>query len=147
MKDLQQANIYGDKRSAEIDNASQLDLLNSLKLPEVLRFEIRLKSRKLKPLLAQIGHAGPLHFQNLFNASLSRAILLHFWHQITDGRYLLNLNTDDPRRPDCPDQSRAHAQTSNQHLATGRIRAYGRKAGHTGRKAASEGLKTKHFTV
>lgn len=96
VKDLQQASKYGDKRSAEIDNASQLDLLNNLKLPEVLRFEIRLKSRKLKPLLAQIGHAGPLSFQNLFNASLSRAILLHFWNQITDGLYLLNLNADDP---------------------------------------------------
>lgn len=35
-------------------------------------------------------------FQNLFNADLSRAILLHFWSQITDGLYLLNLNTDDP---------------------------------------------------
>lgn len=96
VKDLQQASKYGDKRSAEIDNGSQLDLLNSLKLPEVLRFEIRLKSRKLKPLLAQIGHTGPLTFQNLFNASLSRAILLHFWNQITDGLYLLNLNADDP---------------------------------------------------
>lgn len=97
VKDLQQASTYGDKRSAEVDNASQLDLLNTLKLPEVLRFEIRLKSRKLKPLLAQIGHAaGPLTFQNLFNASLSRAILLHFWNQITDGLYLLNLNADDP---------------------------------------------------
>ena len=96
VKDLQQARIYGDKRSAEIDNAHQLDLLNSLKLPEVLRYEVRLKSKKLKPLLTKIGHAGPLTFQNLFNASLSRAILLHFWNQITDGLYLLNLNSDDP---------------------------------------------------
>lgn len=96
VKDLQQASKYGDKRSAEIDNGSQLDLLNSLKLPEVLRFEIRLKSRKLKPLIQKIGHIGPLTFQNLFNASLSRAILLHFWNQITDGLYLLNLNADDP---------------------------------------------------
>jgi hypothetical protein len=96
VKDLQQASTYGDKRSAEIDNATQLDLLNELKLPEVLRFEIRLTSRKLKPLLAQIGHAGTRTFQNLFNASLSRVILLHFWNQITDGLYLLNLNADDP---------------------------------------------------
>jgi len=96
VKDLQQASTYGDKRSAEIDNAYQTDLLNTLKLPEVLRFEIRLKSRKLKPLLQKIGHAGPLTFQNLFNANLSRTILLHFWNQITDGLYLLNLNTDDP---------------------------------------------------
>jgi hypothetical protein len=96
VKDLQQARTYGDKRSAEIDNAYQTDLLNTLKLPEVLRFEIRLKSRKLKPLLQKIGHTGPLTFQNLFNASLSRAILLHFWNQITDGLYLLNLNSDDP---------------------------------------------------
>lgn len=96
VKDLQQASTYGDKRSAEIDNASQLDLLNSLKLPEVLRFEIRLKSRKLKSLLAQIGHAESLTFQNLFSASVSRTILLHFWNQITDGLYLLNLNADDP---------------------------------------------------
>lgn len=96
VKDLQQAKIYGDKRSVEIDNAYQTDLLNTLKLPEVLRFEIRLKSRKLKPLLQKIGHAGLLTFQNLFNASLSRAILLHFWNQITDGLYLLSLNSDDP---------------------------------------------------
>ncbi len=96
VKDLQQACTYGDKRSAEIDNAYQADLLNTLKLPEVLRFEIRLKSKKLKPLMQKISHAGPLTFQNLFNASLSRAILLHFWNQITDGLYLLNLNSDDP---------------------------------------------------
>lgn len=96
VKDLQQASTYGDKRSAEIDNGSQLDLLNSLKLPEVLRFEIRLKSRKLKSLLLQIGHARSLTFQNLFNASLSRTILLHFWNLITDGLYLLNLSSDDP---------------------------------------------------
>lgn len=96
VKDLQQARTYGDKRSAEIDNAYQTDLLNTLKLPEVLRFEIRLKSRKLKPLLQKIGHAGPMTFQNLFSASLSRTILLHFWNQITDGLYLLNLNSDDP---------------------------------------------------
>ncbi len=96
VKDLQQARTYGDKRSAEIDNAYQTDLLNTFKLPEVLRFEIRLKTRKLKPLMQKIGHTGPLTFQNLFNASLSRAILLHFWNQITDGLYLLNLNSDDP---------------------------------------------------
>ena len=46
--------------------------------------------------MQKIGHTGPLTFQNLFNASLSRAILLHFWNQITDGLYLLNLNSDDP---------------------------------------------------
>lgn len=96
VKDLQQASTYGDKRSSETDNTSQLDLLNALKLPEVLRFEIRLKSRKLKPLLAQIGHTGPLTFQNLFNANVSRAILLHFWNQITGSLFMLNLNADDP---------------------------------------------------
>lgn len=96
VKDLQQASTYGDKRSSETDNISELDLLNALKLPEVLRFEIRLKSRKLKPLLAQIGHTSPLTFQNLFNASVSRAILLYFWNQITGSLFLLNLNADDP---------------------------------------------------
>jgi hypothetical protein len=96
VKDLQQARTYGDKRSAEIDNAYQADLLNTLKMPEVLRFEIRLKSRKLKPLMQKISLTGPLTFQNLFNASLSRAILLYFWNQITDGLYLLNINSDDP---------------------------------------------------
>lgn len=96
VKDLQQARTYGDKRSAEIDDSCQTDLLNTLKLPEVLRFEIRLKSRKLKPLLQKMGYTGLLTFQNLFSASLSRAILLHFWNQITNGLYLLNLNPDDP---------------------------------------------------
>ena len=96
LKDLQQARIYGDKRSAEIDNSYQTDLLNTLKLPEVLRFEIRLKSRKLKPLVQKFGRTEALTFENLFNASLSRTILLYFWNQITGGLYLLNLNSDDP---------------------------------------------------
>ena len=96
VKDLQQASTYGDKRSAESDNACQLDLLNAPKLPEVLRLEVRLKSRKLKPMMAQIGNTKPMTFENLFNASLSRAVLLNIWNQITDGLYLLNLTADDP---------------------------------------------------
>ncbi|PZP53571.1 MAG: hypothetical protein DI586_10855, partial [Micavibrio aeruginosavorus] len=85
VKDLQQARSYGDKRSTENDNIYQTDLLNNLKLPEVLRFEIRLKSRKLKPLLKQLGQDTKLTFENLFSATLSRSILLHYWNQITEG--------------------------------------------------------------
>jgi hypothetical protein len=96
VKDLQQASTYGDKRSAESDNACQLDLLNAPKLPEVLRFEVRLKSRKLKPMMAQAGNTKAMTFENLFSPSLSRAILLNIWNQITDGLYLMNLTADDP---------------------------------------------------
>lgn len=96
VKDLEQASKYGDARSAETDSTCQLDFLSIPKLPEVLRFEVRLKSRKLKPLLKQIGMARSLEFERLFDEGLSRDILLHFWNQITEGLYMLNLTADDP---------------------------------------------------
>lgn len=96
VKDLEQASKYGDARSAETDSACQMDFLDIPKLPEVLRFEVRLKSKKLKPLMKKVGMFFPLEFESLFNVGLSRTILLHFWNQITEGLYLLNLTADDP---------------------------------------------------
>ncbi len=96
VKDLQQAKKYGDKRSLEQDNDCQFDLLNTPQLPEVLRFEVRLKSKKLKPLMKKLGVFRPLEFDSLFDEGLSRAILLHFWNQITEGLYLHNLTPNDP---------------------------------------------------
>lgn len=55
VKDLEQASKYGNSRSAETDSACQLNFLSFKELPEVLRFEVRLRSKKLKPLIKQIG--------------------------------------------------------------------------------------------
>jgi hypothetical protein len=40
--------------------------------------------------------ARSLEFERLFDEGLSRDILLHFWNQITEGLYMLNLTADDP---------------------------------------------------
>ena len=96
VKDLEQANKYGAKRGAEMDYKCQTDLFEMMPhKPEVLRFEIRLKSRKLKSLMQtlDIQHDGTL--ESLFKVDIARSVLLHFWTQITNGLYVMTIDTKD----------------------------------------------------
>ena len=93
VKDLEQARKYGAGRGAETDYDCQHDLFAGQKTPEVLRLEVRLKSRKLKSLMKTLGASREMSLKSLFCASLSRAVLMHYWAEITKGLYLLNIDT------------------------------------------------------
>lgn len=96
VKDLEQAGKYGEKRGVETDYGGMLDLFSEYKQkPEVLRLEVRLSSRKVKPLLKTLGFNSEINLSGLFSADISRAVLLHYWKIITDGLYVLNIDTKD----------------------------------------------------
>lgn len=96
VKDLEQASKYGEKRGVESDYGNMPDLFSQNKQkPEVLRFEVRLTTRKLKPILRNLDFDNECTFKNLFSANISRAVLLHYWEIITNGLYMLNINTND----------------------------------------------------
>jgi len=99
VKDLEQATKYGAKRGVETDYGDMPDLfLQHIQKPEVLRLEIRLTSRKLKSLLRTLKLERDCTLKNLFSATLSRAILLYYWQMITQGLYMLNIDTKDIER-------------------------------------------------
>lgn len=53
------------------------------KLPETIRFEVRLgKPKQIKIFLKKVGHNIPLTFQSLFNEALSQAVLRHVWDRL-----------------------------------------------------------------
>ncbi|HCQ71104.1 MAG TPA: hypothetical protein DIU06_03015 [Rhodospirillaceae bacterium] len=93
VKLLEQARKYGARRGAETDYDCQKDLFTGQKTPEVLRLEIRLQSRKLKSLIKNLGVSRKMTLTDLYCASLSRAVLMHYWAEITKGLYVLNINT------------------------------------------------------
>lgn len=75
VKDLEQARKYGAKRGYENDYECMLDLFADHRKPEVLRFEIRLTAKKIRPLFKSLGFTQECTFDQLFNVSLSRAVL------------------------------------------------------------------------
>lgn len=94
VKDLEQAQKFGDKRGLEHDYQPQLDLFVSTpEKPEVLRMEARLTRRKLKTLLPNLGITTPLTLEALFDATTARAVLLHYWREITNGLYAQQVDT------------------------------------------------------
>lgn len=96
VKDLEQATKYGDRRGAETDYACQTDLLNdSPQKPEVLRFEVRLHSRKLKSILKTLQQDKEPVFNDLFRVGVARDVLLHYWEQITSGLPLMLVDASD----------------------------------------------------
>lgn len=106
VKDLEQARKYGAKRGAETDYDCQHDLFAGQKTPEVLRLEVRLQSRKLKALMKTLGIERGMILKELFCASLSRAVLMHYWEEITKGLYVLNIDTESCEK--LIDNIRAH---------------------------------------
>lgn len=98
VKDLEQASKYGRRRGVETDYGCMNDLFTDKRKPEVLRFEIRLTSKKIRPLFKTLGFNQDCTLNELFNASLARSILLHYWQIITSGLYLMNIDTKDVER-------------------------------------------------
>jgi hypothetical protein len=99
LKDMQQAGI-SEKRAIEQDNVIQSDLFKKASYPkqlEVLRMEVRLGNRtKIKAMLASLGIKSGMTFQVLFNANVSKKILLHFWQKATQDMELLALSQFKP---------------------------------------------------
>lgn len=88
LKDLQKAR-RSEKRALEDDNAVQLGLIDRMsefpKQLEVLRMEVRLGNRKKIVNVLKRAGADPQTqpiFAALFDASLARRVLLHFWEGI-----------------------------------------------------------------
>lgn len=98
VKDLEQARKYGEKRGIETDYDDIPDLFTDQRKPEVLRFEVRLTSKKIRSLFKTLGFKQDCTLDALFDASLSRAVLLHFWKTITNGLYMMNIDTQDIER-------------------------------------------------
>jgi hypothetical protein len=84
LKDLERGRI-SDKRSFEDNNALQLDLLATpfQKSFEVLRQEVRLNNRKkITAVLERLNKVRPLTMESLFDSSLAKAVLLHYWQMM-----------------------------------------------------------------
>lgn len=113
VKDLEQASKYGAGRGAETDYDCQHDLFAGQKAPEVLRLEVRLKSRKAKSLLKTLGIQREMKLKALFCASLSRAVLMYYWEEITKGLYVLNIDTGSCEK--LIDNIRAHFPKKRPH--------------------------------
>lgn len=94
-KDLEQARKYGDKRGAEKDYWCQYDLFLNKEAPEVLRIEVRLKSKKTKRLFAKLGLQYEPDLKRMFCADTSRTILQYYWDEIKSGLYIMNIQAAD----------------------------------------------------
>ncbi|HCM83952.1 MAG TPA: hypothetical protein DIS76_05240 [Rhodospirillaceae bacterium] len=102
VKDLEQAAKYGEKRGAEQDYDGQLNLFSKHKeKPEVLRFEVRLTSRKLTSLLNTLRIKSGKTLVELFNLDIARSVLLHYWETITQGLFMLNISTENTEKLIC----------------------------------------------
>jgi hypothetical protein len=104
LKDLKKARI-SEKRAIERDYAPQLGLFDDRdafpKQLEVLRMEVRLGNRsKITSVLKRIGADPELKptFAALFDISLAKTVLLHFWHDIRAQLTLAPAST--ARRPE-----------------------------------------------
>ena len=86
MKDLQKAR-YSEMRAVESDYGPQLEFFDEPsafpRQLEVLRMEVRLGTRtKIKNVLEQVGSNAEPTFAALFDISLAKDVLLHFWTHI-----------------------------------------------------------------
>jgi hypothetical protein len=87
IKDLEKAR-YSEKRSIERDYAAQPGMFRGAALMpkelEVLRMEVRLGTRtKIKNILKIIGQDIEPTINELFDARIAKAVLMHFWTHIT----------------------------------------------------------------
>ena len=89
IKDLE-TSTKSEKRALEKDNAIQLNLFETFqerKRLEVLRMEVRLNKRqKIGQLFKYIGITSELTYKNIFNASVSQKVLLHYLDEIESKR-------------------------------------------------------------
>ena len=78
VKELEQGSMNGTCSGAETDYDCQHNLFAGKKMPEVLRLEVSLKSRKAKSLLKTLGIQCDMTLKALFCTSLSHAVLIHY---------------------------------------------------------------------
>lgn len=99
IKDMQQAK-GSEKRAIESDNIVQMSLfesLNTVKMLDVLRMELRLGNRtKIKNLLQTLNLTCPMEFESLFSQAIAKKMLLHFWHIINQDLPMLALSHFKP---------------------------------------------------
>ena len=86
LKDLEQA-LHSEKRGLEQDYVVQEEIFRGLaSLPkevQILRMEVRLGTRrKIKSVLRCIGIDTDPTFKALFDASIAKSVLAHFWSPI-----------------------------------------------------------------
>lgn len=86
LKDLQKARL-SEKRAVEQDNAGQINLFAQTgtfpKQLEILRMEVRLGSRaRIVKLLKQLDIQVEPTFGALFDQSIAKVVLLHFWDNV-----------------------------------------------------------------
>lgn len=97
IKDLEQSNKFGEKRSLEKENQHRPDLFNYTDYRakfglEVLRLEGRFSRRKLKSLFIKLKIDPKLTFEGLFKKNIAKAILLHYFNQITHDLYMMHFD-------------------------------------------------------
>lgn len=97
IKDLEQSNKFGEKRSFEKENQHHPDLFNytdyrSKLGVEVLRLEGRFTRRKLKSLFLNLNIETKLTFEGLFKRRIAKTILLHYLNQITHELYVMHFD-------------------------------------------------------
>lgn len=96
IKDLEQDKKFGEKRSLEKQNQYHPDLFNytnyKSKVRDVIRIEGRFSRRKIKSLLNRLLIANNITFKTLFKKEISRAILMHYFKQITKDLYLMRFD-------------------------------------------------------
>ena len=102
LRDLEKAR-FSEKRAIERDNRFQAELFAERSdLPkqlEVLRMEVRLGNRtKITSMLKRVGVDIEPTFAALFDASVAKDVLLHFWTQIRRQLPLAGQTAD--RRPE-----------------------------------------------
>jgi hypothetical protein len=96
IKDLERARKYGSRRGEEAEYLTAGNVLRNVRQrPEVLRFEVRLSSRKLKSLLRTLRLERPRTLESLFSPEIASAVLLYYWGQITTGLYAMMIDTGD----------------------------------------------------
>lgn len=91
------AGCISNKRSVEQDIAYQSIDKQFFKDEQILRFEIRLNSkRKIRSVLNKIGKGGlELTFANLFDSDISRSINLLHWQEILASNHIYHLGQED----------------------------------------------------
>lgn len=102
MKDLEKAR-FSEKRAIERDNALQIDIFaDRARFPkalEVLRMEVRLGNRtKIKSVISQVHADVEPTFAALFDGSIAKAVLMHFWANVRKQLPMINLAKN--RRPE-----------------------------------------------
>jgi hypothetical protein len=100
LKDLRKARV-SEKRAIEQDYGGQRDLFATpgmfLKQLEVLRMEVRLGNRaKIMRVMGQVGAAVEPTFAALFDMGVAKAVLRHFWADVSRQMLLAGQTTQRP---------------------------------------------------